>query len=159
MSDTFNYEFQRLVEENGNKVRTGQWKWVRFKDGYCIFDPCIVVNGKKVIPQEIRVKDSNEMMNECVQKYGKELLPFTWVVDKQNKAIVDDAFMHYIDTIAKRFNELEYEELKKECGRRSLILDWRDVKEDSDFFIIQPKIKNLKNFSKIYSSWSVCTVS
>lgn len=140
IEDETSNAFQELCESNGYKVRVGRWKWVNFKDGYCVFDPHIIVNGKKVIPQEIHIKNSNEMMNEYAKRYGKKLLSFDWAVDEHNKAIVDDIFIVRLKNVADKFIQLEYKDFIKRYGKGWFKLNWEDVSQDLDFFDIQPNI-------------------
>ena len=128
MNNAFKYEFQKY------KVRTGLWKWVHFKKGYCIFNPCFA----KVTPQEICVDGSNEMINEYIKKHGNELRPFTWVVDEKSRAIVDETFMPSVKNIINEFIHFEYKKFRKNYSDSWIKLNWKDVKKDFVTYTIKP---------------------
>lgn len=136
-----NSEFKELCELNGYKVRVGQWKWVYFKDGYCVFDPRVIVNGVKVIPQKIHIKNSNEMIGEYVRNHGIKFPSFTWTINKDNHAIVDDTFVPNVKKIIQKAMQFEYKIFRKDYGNSLFKLDWKDVRKDFMTYTIQPNLE------------------
>lgn len=136
-----NKDFQEFCELNGYKVRTGQWKWVRFKDGYCIFDPHIVINGTKITSQEIHIKNSNEMIGEYIKKHNQKMPLFTWTVNKDNKAVVDNTFISSVKKIINKVIQLEYKEFRKDYNDSWFKLNWKDVKKNFVTYTIQPNLE------------------
>lgn len=118
------------------KSRIGQWKWVHFKNGYCVFDPRIVIGGAKVIPQKIIVPSSTEMMDECIEKYSNTLMPFTWCVNRHNEAVVDNEGIFSV--VVSRFIYQECKKYKKHIFRKH-VLKWGEVTKRHMIYTFQFK--------------------
>lgn len=130
----------KTSQKTESRSRTGQWKWVHFERGYCVFKPNVVIGGAKVAPQKIIIPNCNEMMNECIKKYSDALLPFTWRVNEQNEAVVNEE--EVLNLAVERFMYRDRKKYKNIF--RKHLMKWENVTKKHMVYTFQFKFDSFE---------------